>query len=131
MSDKREHFGRWLMTINHRAAETIRESWHRGESLTADAFFAGWQAAGAQTVAEPATEHAARTAEFWHAMRKGAQPAAEPAQDAIAAAVAAERKRCKNLVRRYMPAGWSAVYDAMADEGPNVGVEPVTPVQEE
>lgn len=33
--------------------------------------------------------------------------------------VAAERERCKDLVRRYMPAGWSAVYDAMADEGPN------------
>jgi hypothetical protein len=35
---------------------------------------------------------------------------------------AAERERCKGLVRRYMPAGWSAVYDAMADEGPNAEV---------
>ncbi|HQR20765.1 MAG TPA: hypothetical protein PKV98_07855 [Burkholderiaceae bacterium] len=24
-----------------------------------------------------------------------------------------ERKRCKDLVRRFMPAGWSAVYDAI------------------
>ncbi len=40
--------------------------------------------------------------------------------ETVAAEVRKERERCKDLVRRYMPAGWSAVYDAMADEGPNV-----------
>jgi hypothetical protein len=40
-------------------------------------------------------------------------------EDQLRAAVAAERERCKDIVRRHMPAGWSAAYDAMADEGPN------------
>jgi hypothetical protein len=33
------------------------------------------------------------------------------------AARADERKRCKDIVRRHMPAGWSAAYDAMVGEG--------------
>jgi hypothetical protein len=46
-------------------------------------------------------------------------------------AVREERERCKDIVRRHMPAGWSAAYDAMADEGPNDEVEPPRAAKEQ
>ena len=36
-------------------------------------------------------------------------------QCARAEAAAEERHRCRDLVRRHMPAGWTALYDAMSD----------------
>lgn len=37
----------------------------------------------------------------------------ERLESALQQARAEERARCRDLVRRYMPAGWAALYDAI------------------
>jgi hypothetical protein len=78
-----------------------------------------WNVVDAKNMSEAADalEQQAATIERLTAENADLRSAVESGRQMLAM-VTAERERCKGLVRRYMPAGWSAVYDAMADEGP-------------